>query len=70
MIDYPRLIHAIWDSNKPLPKIFGPNPLKIIHERIAAVTTKIVVITSEYRSPKDFAKYPNIEPSNGKKISA
>ena len=38
MIDYPRLIHAIWDANKPLPKIFGPNPLKIINERIFGIT--------------------------------
>ena len=34
MIDYPRLIHAIWDANKPLPKIFGPSPLKLINKRI------------------------------------
>jgi ribonuclease Z len=34
MIDYPRFIHAIWDANKPFPKIYGPKPLKKINERI------------------------------------
>ena len=34
MIDYARLIHAIWDANKPFPKVYGPKPLKTINERI------------------------------------
>lgn len=34
MIDYPRLIHAIWDANKILPKIYGPEPLNLINEKI------------------------------------
>ena len=34
MLDYPRLIHAIWDGNNTLPKIYGPKPIKLINQRI------------------------------------
>lgn len=34
MMDYARLIHAIWDEGGALPKVFGPAPLAEITEKL------------------------------------
>ena len=39
-----------------------------MQESIAEITTKEVVIISEYLSPRNLTEYPKIEPRRGKKI--